>query len=72
MQGTRVIHKVDADFFQNGFGIVLDEDTNLYCEAEGGLISTPDAPVQVVVVVVDEELIIAQDTIAVLSDSGSD
>jgi acetate kinase len=50
-------------------GLVLDEDLNLACEGKAGLISTPDSPGQVVVVVVDEELVIAQDTVAVLSSA---
>lgn len=48
-------------------GIALDRTLNREHKGKAGLISRPESAVQVVVVVVDEELIIAQDTLAVLS-----
>lgn len=48
-------------------GIALDDHLNREQDGKAGLISRSNSAVQVVVVVVDEELIIAQDTLAVLS-----
>jgi len=47
-------------------GLRLDPERNAACVGESGFISAPDSPVPILVVVVNEELVIARDTVAVL------
>lgn len=49
------------------FGIHLDQDLNRHNNGEEEIISTPDSPVKVVVVPTDEELLIASDTLELVS-----
>lgn len=48
-------------------GVKIDETTNAAVRGEEAVISTPDSSVTVCVIPTDEELVIAQDTLALLS-----
>ena len=50
------------------FGIQLDEAKNEQCIGKEGVVSTKASAVQVLVIPTDEELSIAQQTLAVISD----
>ena len=45
-------------------GIKLDLEKNLALNRKGGVISTDDSPVKILIVPTDEELMIIQDTVA--------